>query len=75
MFKGKIKKKFIGTKVFHPIVNKYFLIEEGKEEYYNKLGLDIFIQPRKPKLIKDDKVKKGRHNKLRNDSNGNNDNK
>ena len=47
-----IKKKYIGSKVYHPILDQFILIEEGKEETYEKLGFDIFVKPKKPKLQK-----------------------
>jgi|31_taG_2_1085359.scaffolds.fasta_scaffold05899_3 hypothetical protein len=48
----KIQKKYIGAKVWHPILNQYIDIEVGNEEKYLKLGLDIFVKARKPKLQK-----------------------
>ena len=55
----KIKKKLIGAKVFCPILRQYFLIEEGKEEKYLSLGLDVFDKRKKPKLQKNVKIAKG----------------
>ena len=55
----------------HPILRKYFLIEEGKEDLYARLGLDVFETPKKPKLVKkDDKTRKRRSNNIRSNSNG-----
>ena len=55
----------------HPILRQYFLIEEGKEEFYARLGLDVFEAPAKPKLVKkDDKTRKRRSNNIRNNGNG-----
>jgi len=48
----KIKKKYIGSKVFQPILGQMILIEEGKEEKYYKLGLDIFTKRMNPVLQK-----------------------
>jgi len=56
----KIAKKFIGSKVYHSILNTYIDIEEGNEEKYQKLGLDVFEAPKKPKLKKDAKTDKKR---------------
>jgi len=46
----KIDKKFIGAKVKSNLLNRYFVIEEGKEELYIKLGLlHIFVNS-EPKI-------------------------
>ena len=63
----KIKKKFIGTKVSCDIIRQHILIEEGNEEKYFNLGLDIFEKAKKPKLQKNVKNTKG------NDINNNSD--
>jgi len=55
----KIKKKFIGTKVSCDIIRQHILIEEGNEEKYFGLGLDIFEKAKKPKLQKNAKITKG----------------
>jgi len=47
-----IKKKYLGTKVFQPILRQFISIEKGNEERYEKLGLDIFTIQAKPKLNK-----------------------
>jgi hypothetical protein len=66
-----IKKKYIGSKVFHPILRKFILIEKGNEEKYEKLGLDIFTTRRKPKLSKkDDKDTKKRNDNVRGNGDG-----
>lgn len=40
----KIDQKFIGAKVKSNLLNRYFVIEEGNEELYIKLGLlHIFV--------------------------------
>jgi len=66
----KIQKKYIGAKVWHPILNQYILIESGNEEKYEKLGLDIFVKARKPKLQKNDKNRKGSSDNVRGNSDG-----
>lgn len=74
----KIKRKYLNnnTKVWHPILNKYFLIEEGKEELYMRLGFDhIFTKPQKPKLQKSDKTTKRRSNNVRSNRNRTNNDK
>jgi hypothetical protein len=46
----KIDKKFIGAKVKSNLLNRYFVIEEGNEELYIKLGLlHIFVNS-EPKI-------------------------
>jgi len=66
----KIKSKYIGSKVFHPILRQFVKIEKGKEEIYLKMGLDIFSKPRKPKLQKNDQVEKESIDNVRDDSDG-----
>ena len=65
-----IKKKHIGSKEFHPILRQFILIEEGQEERYEKLGLDIFVKPRKPKLEKNETTSKKRNIDDSGDGNG-----
>ena len=69
-----IKKKYIGSKVYHPILNQFILIEAGNEERYEKLGLDIFVTPKKPKLQKNEKNSKRRNKLNSGDSDRTNDN-
>jgi hypothetical protein len=71
-----IKKKYIGAKVYHPILNKHILIELGKEDFYEKLGMDIFTKRKQPILKKklNDKATKKRNNNVRDNSNGVDDN-
>jgi hypothetical protein len=46
----KIDHKFIGAKVKSNLLNRYFVIEEGNEELYIKLGLlHIFVNS-EPKI-------------------------
>lgn len=72
----KLRKNVIGSKVYHPILNRNFLIEEGNEEQYYRLGLDVFVRPQKPKLQKNDKTRKRRSKRDNSNGNGtNNDNK
>ncbi|MAF36274.1 hypothetical protein CL622_04110 [archaeon] len=64
----KIKNEFIGSKVFKK-PHGTFTIEEGKEELYTKLELDIFED-------EPNKTKKGRGNGKRStDPDGKNDDK
>lgn len=62
----KIRKELIGSKVFHKVLNKYIEIEEGKEETYQKLGMDIFEETSKPKLQRN---KNAKNTKRRNNDN------
>jgi len=57
----KIKKNLIGSKVFCPILRQQFLIEEGNEKKYYKLGLDVFEKRKKPKLQKKNDTDKQGH--------------
>lgn len=57
----KLRKDLIGSYVYHKILNRNILIEEGKEEMYEKLGLDVFTKRPKPKLTKNVKDKEERH--------------
>jgi len=52
----KIKKQLIGSKVKSQILNRYFTIELGKEEFYIKIGLLHIFEPSesKIKMIKKD---------------------
>lgn len=72
----KIKKEFIGAKVFCSTLRQFFLIEEGNEKKYSRLGLDIFEKRKQPKLVKNVKNTKKRNNSGGGNGNGtNNDNK
>ena len=66
----KLRKELIGSYVYHKILNRNILIEEGKEEMYEKLGLDVFTKRPKPKLTKNVKDKKERHDDDNTDTNG-----
>lgn len=58
----KLRPELIGAKVYHPTLNINILIEEGKEEKYSKLGMDVFIRT-KPKLQSNAKnIKRRKHN-------------
>lgn len=55
----KIKKELIGSKVKSQLVNRYFIIEEGKENLYIKLGMLHIFDATEPriKIIKKEDVK------------------
>ena len=40
-----------------PILRKWVAIERGKEEYYMKIGIFHIFEKKKPKLIKDVKIR------------------
>lgn len=69
----KIKKELIGARVKSIFLNQWFTIEEGKEEMYQAIGLDIF-ESNEPKLLKNVKNKKVSIDIIGDNSNGINDN-
>lgn len=69
----KIKKELIGARVKSIFLNQWFTIEEGKEEMYQAIGLDIF-ESNEPKLLKNVKNKKVSIDIIGHNSNGINDN-
>jgi hypothetical protein len=52
-----IKQKFIGSMEWSSFLNKWIAIERGKEDFYMKIGLLHIFEKRKPKLIKDAKIR------------------
>lgn len=52
-----------------PILSKWVSIERGKEEYYMKIGIFHIFEKKKPKLIKDVKIREELN--FNNDSNSN----
>lgn len=40
-----------------PLLNKWVSIERGKEDYYMKIGIFHIFEKKKPKLIKDVKIR------------------
>lgn len=65
----KIQKKFIGAKVKSNLVNRYYVIEEGNEELYIKLGLLHIFEALEPKIKKYAKI--GKESDKHNDSDSN----
>lgn len=65
----KIKKELIGARVKSIFLNQWFKIEEGKEEMYQAVGLDIF-ESNEPKLLKNVKNKKVSIDTIGDNSNG-----
>ena len=53
-----------------PILSKWVAIERGKEEYYMKIGIFHIFEKKKPKLIKDVKIREGLNFNNDSDSNG-----
>jgi hypothetical protein len=64
-----ILKKYIGTKQWSNLLNKWVDIERGKEDYYLSLGFLHIFEKRKPKLIKNAENTEG--NLFKSDSNSN----
>lgn len=60
----KLKKHLIGSKVKSQVLNRYFVIEEGKEDLYIKLGLLNIFDATEPKI----KVIKKEDAKIRKES-------
>lgn len=67
----KIKKQLIGSKVKSQVLNRYFVIEEGKEDLYIKLGLLHIFDATEPKIkvIKKEDAKTGKKSDEYTDSN------
>lgn len=68
----KIKKEYIGSKCWSPLMSRFFVIEEGKEELYCNLGIFDIYEIEKPKLIKKENVinSKKRDDAIDSDGNG-----
>ena len=66
----KIKKELIGSKVFCSVIRRFILIEEGNEDKYSKLGLDVFEKRKSPKLKKNVKNTESGNDIDSGDSNG-----
>jgi hypothetical protein len=65
-----ILKKYIGTKQWSNLLNKWVDIERGKEDYYMSLGFLHIFEKRKPKLIKNAENTEGDLFKSDSNSNG-----
>jgi len=52
-----ILKKYIGSMQWSSLLRKWITIERGKEDFYEKIGLLHIFEKRKPKLIKDAKIR------------------
>jgi len=65
-----ILKKYIGTKQWSNLLNKWVDIERGKEDYYMSLGFLHIFEKRKPKLIKNAENTEGKLFQSDSDSNG-----
>ena len=67
----KIRKELIGSKVKGGILNKWYTIEEGRENEYLSAGLYNIFEIEKPVLIKADaKDRKKSSKHIDSDSNG-----
>ena len=67
----KIQKRFIGAKVKSNLVNRYFIIEEGNEALYIKLGLLHIFEPVGLKIKKKIDVKNREISDINTDSDSN----
>jgi hypothetical protein len=65
-----ILKKYIGTKQWSNLLNKWVDIERGREDYYMSLGFLHIFEKRKPKLIKNAENTEGDLFKSDSNSNG-----
>jgi hypothetical protein len=65
-----ILKKYLGTKQWSNLLNKWVDIERGKEDYYMSLGFLHIFEKRKPKLIKNAENTEGDLFKSDSNSNG-----
>jgi len=52
-----IHKKYLNSMAWSPILSKWINIERGKEDYYMKIGIFHIFEKKKPKLIKDAKIR------------------
>jgi hypothetical protein len=68
-----ILKKYIGSMQWSPLLSRWITIERGKEEFYQKIGFFHIFEKRKPKLIKDAKIREGLNFNNDSDSNGTDD--
>jgi|10_taG_2_1085330.scaffolds.fasta_scaffold230687_2 hypothetical protein len=53
----KLKKEYLGSKVWSRILERMILVEEGKEKLYEQLGINYIFETKLPKLIKKRDVK------------------
>jgi len=67
----KIAVKYLGNKAWSPVLKRWMIIEEGKEDLYLAIGIsDIFEKEEKPKLVKNAKNRKKRNIESDSDSQG-----
>jgi len=67
----KIAVKYLGNKAWSPVLKRWMIIEEGKEDLYLAIGIsDIFEKEEKPKLVKNAKNRKRRDKQSDSDSQG-----
>jgi len=67
----KIQGKYIGQKSWSPVLRRWMVIEEGKEDFYVSIGIsDIYEKEEKPKLVKNAKNRKRRDKQSDSDSQG-----
>ena len=64
----KIKKEYIGSKVWSRILGRMILVEEGKEKLFEGLGINYIFETNEPRLIKKRDVKTTKKRNKRADS-------
>lgn len=64
----KIKKKYIGSKVWSRILERMILVEEGQEKLFEGLGINYIFETKVPKLIKKRNVKNTKKRNKHSDS-------
>jgi hypothetical protein len=64
----KIKKEYIGSKVWSRIMERMILVEEGKEKLFEGLGINYIFETNEPRLIKKRNVKTTKKRNKRADS-------
>tara|TARA_R100000655_G_scaffold28095_8_gene57088 strand:+ start:723 stop:929 length:207 start_codon:yes stop_codon:yes gene_type:complete len=67
----KIKKKYIGSKVWSRILERMILVEEGQEKLFEALGINYIFETKVPKLIKKRNVKNTKKRNKHSDSDSN----
>jgi hypothetical protein len=66
----KIKKEYIGSRCWSPLMSRFFTIEEKNGDLYEKLGILYIYDEQKPKLIKYVDYSKKRDDAIDSDGNG-----
>ena len=64
----KIKKEYIGSKVWSRIMERMMLVEEGQEKLFEGLGINYIFETNEPRLIKKRNAKTTKKRNKRADS-------